>query len=160
MAALVFAGAAVHHAAAPKTAPLSLSSPGSSDYESSMRPVCGALLSISRTPADWHPEAWIAVQKGSALYSEIRSAKNLYFETDPGSGPSSVCVAEEFSYQTRPDLVNAVVAKCKPSVSLRTSQVGPEDQIVVHLANLVGTCEKPAGTPTLVTPTELRPVGR
>jgi hypothetical protein len=151
--ALVVAGAAVHNEATPKTDSLYLKPPGSPDHESSMRPVCAGLLSISRTTAGWHPEAWIVVQNGSALYSEIGSARELYFETDPGSGLSHVCVADEVSYRDRPDLVNAVVATCKPKISFGRSEGEAENQIVLHLAhNLNGNCEKPGGIPTIVTP--------
>ncbi len=83
---------------------------------------------------------------------EIRSAKELFFETDPGSGLANVCVAEELSYETRPDLVSAVVDACKPELSFGRPQHGPEGRVVFYLANLIGDCEKPTGAPTIVTP--------
>ena len=150
--ALVVGGVVLRSEATPKTDPLYLKSPGSPDYESSMRPVCAALLSISRTPMSWRRESWIAVPKGSSLHTEIRSAKELFFETDPGSGLATVCVAEELSYEARRDLVSAVLDACRPGLSLGRSQHGPEAQVVLYLANFTGDCEKPTGTPTIVTP--------
>lgn len=75
--------------------PICLVPVGEPGHEESGRNVCSTYLSIERTTGAWSRESWIAVPKGTSLHSEIRSAKQLQFELDPGSGLADACVAEE-----------------------------------------------------------------
>ena len=89
----------------PRSSPIFLEPAGSPQHDDSERDVC----------AKWFgspDKCWIAVEKDSSVYSEIRSAKGLQFETDIGSGLSNVCVSEEFDFKTRPALVEEVLTSC------------------------------------------------
>jgi hypothetical protein len=131
--------------------PIFLVSAGAAGHEDSERRVCAGWLPIERDSKPWSMEWWIAVTKGSALYSEIRSAKTLQFETDPGSGLSDVCIAGELDLQKAPDIMDAVLNGCRPKVAL-FARVEPERQVILHVENLSlssGTCEMPDGFPQL-----------
>ena len=110
-------------ATAPLSYPIFLEPAGSPRHDDSERDVCAMWLG--------HPEWLIAVEKGSPVYSEIRSAKRLQFELDIGSGLSDVCVSEEFDSQTRPDVVKAVLKSCDGGGWHARPKY--ERQIVLHL---------------------------
>jgi hypothetical protein len=93
-----------NRATEPLSYPIFLEPAGSPHHEASARDVCAMWLG--------HPEWLVAVEQGSSVYAEIRSAKGLQFELDVGSGLSDVCVSEELDFQTRPDLVKAVLRSC------------------------------------------------
>src|SRR5438045_6354745 len=62
------------------------------------RRVCSQWLPVSRSQVDaWEMEWWVLVTAGSELHNELRSARRLQFEIDPGSGLSDVCVARQIA---------------------------------------------------------------
>jgi hypothetical protein len=111
---------------APRTTDLFLEAPGAPGHEASRRAVCAVLD---------RPKAWIAVPRGGSLYSEIRASKQLLFETDPGSGLATVCVTQEQDYKSRPEIVAAVLAACRPRYSIGRFRAAPEDQVALLLEN-------------------------
>jgi hypothetical protein len=108
----------------PLTSPIFLEPAGSPHHDDSERDVCAEWFG---SPDKW----WIAVEKNSSVYSEIRSAKGLQFETDIGSGLSNVSVSEEFDFKTRPDLVKEVLRSCDRGGWHARPKY--ERQVVLHL---------------------------
>jgi hypothetical protein len=124
--------------------PIYLESAGSPHHDDSERDVCAKWFG---SPDKW----WVAVEKDSSVYSELRSARHLQFETDIGSGLSDVCRSEEVDFKMRPELVKEVLASCdrggwhaKPKY---------ERQVVFHLASCPAIApsggEQPRGTPAV-----------
>jgi hypothetical protein len=135
----------------PADLPLYLLPVESAGHEGSQRRVCADWLPIERTSEGWSLEWWIVLPKGSSLYSEIRSAKQLEFEIDPGSGLANVCVAEEKDSEQAPDIINAVLARCRPKLTLG-GRVAPESRVALHLTHFdqgAEACGTPSGTPRL-----------
>jgi hypothetical protein len=124
--------------------PIYLVPVGAAGHEESRRDVCAAWLPIARTQLAWSRETWIAVPQGGSLHPELRAARHLQFELDPGSGLADACVAEELDARTARDIVSAVLAACG-------RRDPPESQAILFLkrADPGGTCEKPVGSPTL-----------
>ena len=125
--------------------PIYLAPIGAPGHEASSRSVCSTNLWIERTTGASSRESWIAVPKGSSLHSEIRSAKQLQFELDPGSGPADACVADELDSRTGMEIVSAVLGACG-------CKDPPESQVVLFVTyiDLVGGCGKPSGEPRLL----------
>jgi hypothetical protein len=117
----------------PLSFPIFLEPVGSPRHDDSERDVCADWFG---SPDKW----WIAVEKDSSVYSEIRSAKGLQFETDIGSGLSNVCVSEELDFKTRPDLVKEVLRSCDRGGWHARPRY--ERQVVLHLAD--SPCPPPA----------------
>lgn len=124
--------------------PIYLVPVGAPGHEQSRRSVCSTYLWIERTTGASSRESWIAVPKGGSLYSEIRSAKQLEFELDPGSGLADACVAGELDSRTGMDIVNAVLRGCG-----RKDPVESQVALFLTYSGLAGGCDKPSGQPRL-----------
>jgi hypothetical protein len=122
-------------ATAPVRHPIFLEPAGSPRHDASERDVCAMWLR--------YPEWLIAVEKDSSVYSEVRSAKRLQFELDVGSGLDDVCVSEELDFQTRPDLVKAVLRSCDRGGWHARPKY--ERQVVLHLQGRPHSAFAPPG---------------
>ena len=141
--ALVVAGV-VWWTLAPLEHPIHLVHAGDPDPEGSVREVCAEWRPDQRAVSrsrDW----WIVVPRESSLHAEIRSAKRLLFEVDPGSGLSDVCLIEELEFQSVPDVVKGVLEACRRREGLWARR--PEEQVALRVNAAEGdrACDKPGG---------------
>ena len=92
--------------------------------------------------AEWRPNGheasrfrdwWLVVPKGSSLHSEIRAAKRVEFEVDPGSGLADMCLGNELEFQSGPSVVKGVLEECYRRDGFLARRPRPEEQVALQM---------------------------
>jgi hypothetical protein len=121
--------------------PIYISTAGSTTALSERR-VCAALLEAADRPSgSWSRQWWIVLRKGSGLYTEIKQAKRIEFEIDPGSGVRRACVGFEQSAEDPGSIVDAAREQCGASIRFLTLLGSKADQVALRVDD-EGKCDR------------------
>jgi hypothetical protein len=128
----IAAAGVVWRATAPSGRSIYLVPAGQPGHEESERHAC----------AEWRPNGrglsrfrdwWLVVPKGGSLHSEIRAAKRMEFEVDPGSGLADMCLGDEVDFQSGPGIVKEVLEACHRRDGFLARRARPEEQVALQM---------------------------